>query len=193
MAEEFVGQDYNYEDDDDDGVILADPENWGGEKDQGFSHQKDVSKAIARVLETGSVEMKPGYTDFKKDKVSGEMIMSKYHADTREMFIESVNNYYDICIAEVNKSQDYTKKIAKILGKKKQSYESWAVKEHKYWEKLDFNAQKNLLHIKGSIAKDSQFYGRFMSELVSISRELARCLHLLLEEGKYWKRVDAMN
>jgi hypothetical protein len=125
----------DYDDDDDDGIILGDPENWRGDKDQGFSHQRDVSRAIARVLETGSVEMKPGYTDFKKDKVSGEMIMSKYHSDTREMFIESVNNYYDICIAEVEKSKDYRKKIDKILDKKKKSYESWAVKEHKHWGK----------------------------------------------------------
>ena len=186
--------DYNYEDDDDDdGVKLSDPENWGGNKEDGFSHQKDVSRAIVRVLETGSVEMKPGYTDFKRDKTSGEMIMSKYHPDTREMFIESVNNYYDICIDEVNKSDIYKKKTKEILAKKKKSYESWAVKEHKHWEKLDFRAQKEVLHIKGSIAKDSQFYGQFMSELISISRELARCLHLLLGEGKYWKRVDAMN
>ncbi len=177
-----------YEDETDD-MIFMDPENYRGDKDQGFSHQRDVARAIARVLETGSVEMKPGYTDFKRDKNTGEMLMSKYHPDTREMFIESVNNYYDICVAEVEKNKTYKKKIESILKKKTTCYESWAVKENKFWKNLDFKIQKEFLHVTGSIAKDSHFYTQFMIEIIDISRELARQLHLLLDEGKYWKRV----
>lgn len=67
---------------------IQDVEEYRGDEQQQFSHQSLVMDVMRRMIESGSHEMREGWTNEKLDNTGN--IIRTYIEDTRKKFIESV-------------------------------------------------------------------------------------------------------
>jgi len=171
---------------------IEDPEESYSERIN-FSHEGDVARAIRRVQETGSKEMRPGWFDIKRDKTTGEIIEHKYNTDSREEYIESVNNYIDILIAEIEKNKEIKSKIKELEESKDICYKKWANYEHLWWTRLPRQEKLRFRHMENVLNNELPFYAHYMKEVIKISREITRTLHRLLFKLQYFRLEDGEN
>ena len=182
----------------DENIDIIEPETYRGQELK-FSHQLDVARAIKRVQDTGSQEMRRGWWDFKKNSMTGEITQQAYHTDVREEYIESVNNFRDILIKEIEDDPETKKKIEELQKQKQELYKSWADKEDEWFSNMPVTAKQNLyreskvIHMKGMINSDLHFYTYYMKGMIEISRKITRTLHLLLAEIKYFQVSEGSN
>jgi hypothetical protein len=171
---------------------ISEPEFYRG-SEISFSHERDVARVIKKVSDAGCKEMTAGFFDFKKDKNSGQLLESKYHNDSRQEYIESVNSFIDILISEIDSKPEFKKKIEELENQKLKMHKNWAGLEHSWWLKQPPTIRAKIDHMQGSISKTNKYHDFYMNDLVLISRQIVRTLHRLLAELKYFKGTEAEN
>ena len=173
-------------------IEFDDLENYRGDKVT-FNHESDVARAIQRVQKSGSQEMKAGWHEFKKDPRTGDTIVSKYHPDSREEFIESVNSFISILICEIQDSPEFNETIKSLETKKIDRYTYWLKRKNDNYNKLNTRSKMSNPNDPLAIPPNSHYHREYMKDLVSITREIERTLHLLIARLQYFRSSETQD
>lgn len=164
---------------------IGDVENFGGQKDEGFSHSSLVMSAMRRTSEAASHELRAGWFNTKTDR-SGNTIKT-YIEDTRRVFIESVRSCLMIMAGDLDKeAEDYINDCLKdIEDKKKKLIED----DDRAWDSLNETNKFKLVnatgirHIKGHLTHPA-----LIEELGNFELEMYRSI--FAELSRLTKRLD---
>ena len=163
---------------------IGDVENFGGKKDEQFSHSSLVMSAMRRVTDAGSKELRPGWFNTRKD--SQGHIIQTYIEDTRKVFIESVKTCMMVmsCDADENSRNNIGELLSRIEDKRKELVEL----NNKSWDELSPIEKINYTkagerHIHGKIS-----HKILIDELVEFELEIYR--EIFCELTDLTKRLD---
>ncbi len=148
-------------------------EDYGGGKDQGFSHQVLVMIAMKKCVEYGTMEQVPGMYLTNQDTKGNTKVT--YRQDTRRAFIESVRTLKMIMICDFDGDaktniNDLIKGIQEKKDDKIKEQETW-------WEGLKIHErniylQKGIQIIKGCFNTQLPFYQDYLYEELGVYREI---------------------
>lgn len=173
---------------DNDSIEIIDTENYRESKDQQFSHQSLVMKAMNRCIETGTKEMRPGYYNEKRDKSGNSVLV--YNPDTRKEFIESVKTAMMIMSCDID--EDYIKAVKEIQSNLKKEYESLCNMEKDNWLNANVNTKrdrwsKGIVLIIGSLNKNLPYYQQYIEFEVDCYRDIFAELTKLTSRKNFYQ------
>jgi len=169
---------------------LEDLEQFRGEKDQKYSHEASIQKAINRVLETGSKEMSEGWWDFKKDPSSREYLEKKWHPDSREEFISSVKMLRDILVAEIESNKETLDALKEIEDEIDSRYKFWIESEEECYQKMSRVIKEKSLHQRGGLIQNEFWHKNWTAEKIELYRDMSREIFRLLARVKHFRTMD---
>jgi hypothetical protein len=149
-------------------------ENFGGSKDEQFSHSSLVMSAMKRCLEAGTKEMREGWFNERTDR-QGNQIRT-YIEDTRKAFIESVRSLKMVMAGDLDVVA--VKRIKKYLASIKEREQEFIKSNNETWDNLSS-------YEKGLYLKSGQ---RHFSKVLThpILKQ-----HLIEYELQQWRKVFA--
>ena len=168
-------------------IDFIEPDNYGFEKDQSFSHRLLVMRSIDKCRENGQKEMRDGYVNTKFDRLGNahKVIMP----DTRKEFIESVKTAINMMYCDLDekskKIDEYEKLIEKI-------FKQLNLSEKKEIEEANFQVKQNrakqgIYYIEGVLNQRLPFYNIYLDFKMDIYRKILNELILLTKRLKYYK------
>jgi hypothetical protein len=169
----------------DDDFEIGDVENFGGAKDEQFSHSSLVMSAMKRCAESASHELRPGWFNTKTDRV-GNTIRT-YIEDTRKVFIESVKSCLMVMACDLDKeAEDYINdclmdienKKAELIKDNDNSWNSLSPEN-----KIKNIKQTGIKHIPGHLTHPA-----LLEELQAYELEMYRSV--FAELSRLTKRLD---
>jgi len=159
---------------------IGNVENFGGKKDEGYSHSSLVMSAMRKCLELGSKEMRAGWFNVKQDKHGNTV--ETYIEDTRKAFIEAVKTLM------MNVSCDYDEEAKKKVNNLKDAIEQKRNELIKrcdtFWENLapcykNELVKKGAIHYKGCL--DQKDYQTIFTDYeVDIYRDIVSEINCLI-------------
>lgn len=173
--------------DDDNDFQIEDTENWRNPADNKFNHQVLIMKALTRIGETGSKELREGYWNEKTDKNGNTT--REYHTDTRKEFIGSVKNL--IMFMERDYDEEADTKILALQKKLIDKRNHWLNQEWLYWSSLAESMKKRLAAegkavSKGFFNPKLNFDNYYYDDETDIYREICSEINKLIKRlGDY--------
>lgn len=168
---------------------VAEPDSYGYNKNDGFSHAMSVTKAEHRAIECLGKEMREGFWEVQVDKNGNKK--SILHEDTRREAIEAVKTFKNIMIADL--APEFKNKIIVLEKKIISERKKFLDQQQKWFEKLNYQQKKN--YIDNNITYNNDFlYDKlpymheYISAQVEIYREIMEQLELCLASVKYLKK-----
>ena len=159
-------------------------ENFGGAKDEQFSHSSLVMSAMKRCLEAGTKEMKEGWYNERYDKQGN--VIKTYIEDTRKAFIESVRSLKMIMAGDLDEKA-FTR-IAKYLSNIKKSEKQLIEFDNESWTKLNSYEKRQYTN------SGHRHYSKILSNPILrrefIEYELIQWRNIFSELSRLTKRLD---
>jgi len=154
-------------------------------------HSSLVFAQYQRVQEALSEEMVEGFWEEKADNLGN--VKPIYHRDTRRIAIERILTLKNTMINDLVKSKLKTK-VNEIIKKADELFKTSLENQKKWWNGLtpplkhDFQ-KKNSGFIYTLLNSSSLFYHQYLTEVITIYRDLFEVLELCLGEGGYFSRT----
>ena len=172
----------------DSNIEIGDVENYSSNKDAGFSHQALVMKAMTKVIDNGSKEMKAGWFSTKLDR-NGNQVRT-YEEDTRLVFISCVETC--LMVMECDLDLEHRKEINSLIQKKDDLKKLLIEQEDNEWKNLMPVIKQKLIsngkgNVNGFLDKDKRFYQIYLEECVTIYRDIFKVLTRQTKELDYYK------
>jgi len=159
-------------------------ENFGGVKDQEFSHSMLVMSAMKKCLEAGTKEMREGWYNERTDR-QGNQIRT-YIEDTRKAFIESVRSLKMIMAGDLDKD---SKRLIKIyllnINKKQKELIEYG---NEVWDKLTPN--EKLIYAKTGQRHFTKMITNPLLKQHFVDYELKQWRNVFAELSRLTKRLD---
>lgn len=171
---------------------IIDPENYtGGNKGESFSNSQLIMMALTKCLNNGSVEMREGYFNRKKDKMGN--VMEIYVPDTRLTFIETVESTLMIMSDDIYdvKGKETEEVIKKILEELKEKEKTYLELEKKEWSTPNFNLKQKWFkegkrYIPGVLTQFFPYYDYYIMDKVQAYRKIVIELKKLTKKYNYY-------
>jgi hypothetical protein len=169
----------------DDDFEIGDVENFGGGKDEEFSHSSLVMSSMKKCIESATHELRKGWFNTRTDN-RGNTIKT-YVEDTRKVFIESVRTALMIMACDLDKeAEDYIDSCFEDIEKKRKELviaddNAWNNLSKEY--KIKNMKELGIQHISGHLT-----HPRLIEELEAYELEVYRSI--LAELGRLTKRLD---
>jgi len=159
-------------------------ENFGGVKDQEFSHSSLVMSSMRKCSEAGSKEMREGWFNERIDRQGNQI--KTYIEDTRKAFIESVRSLKMIMAGDIDKLASAKLKLYFYLIKEK---EKELIKyENNVWDKLTPN--EKIIYIKSGQRHFTKMLSNKLLKEHFIEYELKQWRNIFAELSRLTKRLD---
>ena len=159
-------------------------ENFGGAKDQEFSHSSLVMSAMKKCLEAGVKEMREGWYNERTDRQGNQI--KTYIEDTRKAFIESVRSLKMIMAGDLDKTA--VNKLNKYLGRIKTKEKELIAYDNSVWEKLTQHEKINYSRV------GQRHFSKTLSNNILkkhfIEYELIQWRNIFAELSRLTKRLD---
>ena len=163
---------------------IGNVENFGGVKDQEFSHSSLVQSAMRKCLEAGAKEMREGWFNERTDR-QGNNIRT-YIEDTRKAFIESVRSLKMIMACDFDKiARD---RIKKYLGLIKLKEKELIDMDNEIWNRLSVN--ERTIYLRAGEIHLSKMISHPTLKKHFIEYELKQWRNIYAELGRLTKRLD---
>ena len=164
---------------------VMDVENYRPQKEQQFSHQVLVMKAMSKCVEAGNREMRQGYYNEKLDKLGNRIMV--YVPDTRKEFIESVNTLKMIMARDFD--DEIVGKIKELNKKLDGELQKLILYEKGDWDNATINIKRmrwtnNIFYYKGCLNHSLPYYQEY------IEYEIKHCRELFAEISRLVKRLN---
>lgn len=164
---------------------IGDVENFGGAKDEQFSHSLLVMSAMRKCLDAGAKEMRDGWYNERTDRMGNKI--KTYIEDTKKAFIESVRSCLMIMACDLDiEAEGYIDELLKDIENKKKELikkndDSWNNLSRD--EKMKHMKSLGVNHILGTITHPT-----LKQELNEYELDVYRSI--FAELGKLTKRLD---
>jgi hypothetical protein len=168
---------------------IAEPDSYGYNKNDGFSHAMSVTKAEHRAIDCLGKEMREGFWEVQVDKHGNKK--SILHEDTRREAIEAVKTFKNIMIADM--SPEFRKKIKELEDKIKTNRDSFIKQQQEWYNSLSYPQKKkyiddNMTYNNNFLYEKLPYMHEYISSQVDVYREIMEQLELCLLSVKYLKK-----
>lgn len=178
----------------DDEIEILDPETYrSGSKGETFSHSQLVMFALKKCIESGSVEMREGYFNRKRDRFGNTVEI--YVPDTRLTFIETVESTIMIMADDIesdptkDESKKEIKKIQEELKKRKETYlkleeAQWSNASHQVKQMWQKNGKT---YVPGVLTEFFPYYNYYIVDKIEAYRKIVAELKKLTLRKDYYR------
>ena len=169
---------------DNDDFVIGNVENFGGVKDQEFSHSSLVMSSMRKCSEAGSKEMREGWFNERIDRQGNQI--KTYIEDTRKAFIESVRSLKMIMAGDIDKTaRDRLKKYLLNIRTKEKELINY---DNEIWKKL--SANEKMIHLNSGNVHLSKMLSHPKLKKHFIEYELIQWRNIFAELSRLTKRLD---
>lgn len=163
---------------------IGNVENFGGGKDQEFSHSSLVMSAMKKCLEAGTKEMREGWFNERTDQKGNQI--KTYIEDTRKAFIESVRSLKMIMAGDLD--IEALKKIRKYMKRIKDKEKELIDYDNSVWDKLTPSEKIN--YSRSGERHFSKMISNHILKKHFIEYELIQWRNIFSELSRLTKRLD---
>lgn len=178
-----------------DNIQIAEPNQFQFNKQEGFSHQLSVQKAYYKVEESLAKEMVEGLWQEIRDKHGNSK--SIYLNDTRRESIESIKTLKNVMIADL-KGTIYSDTIKLLLNRIEKIKIEFLREQISWWNSLTYEHKKDYIKNHKSFNPNYlydklPYYHDNLNKQVDVYRSIFEQLELCLAERKYLKKFKQTN
>ena len=160
-------------------------EDYQSSKDQAFSHQVLVMRAMNKTIEAGCKELIEGHYEEVEVKGVTKVI---YQQDTRQTFIECVKTCMMILICDYDDRMK--RRLKKLKGKGFSIKERLLNNQMAYYDKGDYNFRRANPTDKDYFNPKFQYYNMFIDKQVDLYRAIFAQLTLLTKRLNFYEAED---